>query len=137
MDRVIFEKQRSRVKGTNRGMTHERHRPIPLAVRADTADPVELWLIRLRPAARPRYLATLRLFLDFGDQGVEEAIEAAKRDRHKMHEMLKSFVASLPDSWTEREFAYAAIRSFFSRCRIFLPTEPGYQVGGKKERWWL
>lgn len=111
--------------------------PIPLAVRADTTDPVELWLIRLRPAARPRYLATLRAFLTYSGHSVESVIEAAQRDRYAIHEALKSFVASLPDSWTEHEFAYAAIRSFFSRCRIFLPTDPGYEVGGKKEQWWL
>jgi hypothetical protein len=103
----------------------------------DTADPVELWLIRLRPAARPRYLAMLRSFLSFCDVTVEDAIQEARQDRHEMHESVKSFVASLPDLWTEREFAYAAIRSFFSRCRIYLPTDPGYRVGGQKERWWL
>ena len=45
--------------------------------------------------------------------------------------------ARLPDCWAEREFAYAVIHSFFTRCRIYLPTEPDYEVGGRKETWWL
>jgi len=110
---------------------------ITLAVRADTTDPVELWLIRLRPAARPRYLALLQAFLAYAGHSVESALEAAQADRYAMHECIQAFVASQPDVWSEREFAYAGVRSFFSRCRIFLPTDPGYAVGGQKDRWWL
>ncbi|SRR6266545_6917415 len=108
-----------------------------LAVRVHTTDPVELWLIRLRPKARPRYLAMLYAFLDYSGHGVDSLVEAARRDRRTMHETVKSFIASRPDSWAEREFAYSAMRSFFSRCRVFLPTDPGYDVGGRRESWWL
>jgi hypothetical protein len=108
-----------------------------LAVRANTADPVELWLIRLRPGARTRYLAMLQAFLTHGGHTVTSAIEAACRDRHVMFELVKAFIASLPDVSAEREFAYSALQSFFTRCRIHLPTDPGYAVGGVKERWWL
>jgi hypothetical protein len=115
--------------------------PVPdrsaLAVRAHTADPVELWLIRLRPGARARYLALLEAFLEHGGHTVSSAIEAAREDRHATFELVKVFIASLPDVRAEREFAYSALQSFFTRSRIYLPTDPGYAVGGCRERWWL
>jgi hypothetical protein len=108
-----------------------------LAVRTNTDDPVELWLIRLRPGARSRYLALFRAFLDHGGHTVTSAIEAARLDRQAMFELVKAFIAALPDVSAEREFAYSALQSFFTRCRIHLPTDPGYTVGGLRERWWL
>jgi hypothetical protein len=111
--------------------------PPALAVRVDTNDPVELWLIRLRPGARSRYLTLLQAFLDHGGHTVTSAIDAARRDRHAMFESVKAFIAALPDVSAEREFAYSALQSFFTRCRIHLPTNPGYTVGGLRERWWL
>jgi hypothetical protein len=108
-----------------------------LAVRVNTDDPVELWLIRLRPGARPRYLAMLEAFLEFGGHTVSSAIEAARDDRHDMLERVKAFIASRADDRAEREFAYSALQSFFTRARIYLPTDPGYSVGGRRERWWL
>jgi hypothetical protein len=108
-----------------------------LAVRANTADPVELWLMRLRPGARTRYLAMLRAFLDHAGHTVTSAIAAAREDRHATFELVRAFIASLPAVSAEREFAYSALQSFFTRCRIHLPTDPGYVVGGLEERWWL
>ena len=108
-----------------------------LAVRASTTDPIELWLVRLRPGARARYLAMLRAFLARSGHTEASVVDAARADRHAMYELVKAFIASLPDSRSEREFAYSALQSFFTRCRVFLPTDPGYSVGGRKESWWL
>ena len=108
-----------------------------LAVPVHTTDPVVLWLVRLRLKARPRYLTILEAFLDYSGHRVDSLVEAARLDRHTMHETVKSFIASRLDSRAEREFAYSALRSFFTRCRVFLPTDPDYDVGGRSERWWL
>ena len=108
-----------------------------LAVRVDTTDPVELWLIRLRPAARTRYLLALRAFLTFCGHGFYSVLQAAEQDRHQVHERLKAFIASMPSVWADRAFAYAAIRSYFSRNHASLPSDPGYEVGGERDRWWV
>jgi hypothetical protein len=79
----------------------------------------------------------LNAFLDFGGYTTTSAIEAARENRHAMHETVKAFIGSLPDDWAQRAFAYSGLRAFFSRCRIYLPTDPSYEVGGRREEWWL
>lgn len=113
---------------------------IRLAVRADTTDPVELWLVRLNPQARPRFLTLLYSFLDYCGYDpltVSQVLAEANQDPWKMYQTIKAYVVTFSELRAERVFAYTGLRSFFSRCRIYLPSESYYDPGGKVEEWWL
>lgn len=113
---------------------------IRLAVRADTTDPVELWLVRLNPQARPRFLTLLYGFLDYcgyDPPAVSQILAEAAQDPWKMYQTIKAYTAALSEFRTERVFAYTGLRSFFSRCRIYLPSESHYDPGGRLDEWWL
>lgn len=113
---------------------------IRLAVRADTTDPVELWLVRLNPQARTRFLNLLYDFLDrfgYGPLTATTAIADARQAPFAMCERIQEYIAAQPDCRETRMFAFAGLRSFFSRARIFLPSDPFYDPGGKTDEWWV
>lgn len=113
---------------------------IRLAVRADTTDPVELWLVRLNPQARPRFLCLLYDFLEqygYGPLTATTAIADAKRNPPAMWDKIKAYIAAQPDCRQTRLFAHSGLRSFFSRARVFLPSDPAYDPGGKPDEWWV
>ncbi len=99
---------------------------------------VLLWLTRIRPSSRARYLQTLRSFLDWsGLCTPSAAVDAAGRDRTAVHEVLCKFTEHACVQRSDRLFAYAAVRSFLARARVPLPNEASFDPGGATDEWWV
>ncbi|MCC7163809.1 MAG: hypothetical protein IT331_15040 [Anaerolineae bacterium] len=99
-----------------------------------------MWLVRLNPQARTRFLTLLYEFLEWSGYGpltATAAIADAKQNPPAMWGKLKAYIAVQPDCRETRMFALAGLRSFFSRARVFLPSDPFYDPGGKIDEWWL
>lgn len=99
---------------------------------------VLLWLTRIRPQSRSRYLGVLNDFLLWsGLDTPDQALRDAGSDARGMRQVVRKYVLAVDERRTERLFAYAALRSFFARAHCPLPGDIGFDVGGTTSQWWV
>lgn len=111
--------------------------PVTAAWPAGTRS-VLLWLTRIRPQSRSRYLDLLNDFLLWsGLETPDQALRDARSDARGMQEVVRKYVLAVDERRTERLFAYSALRSFFARAHYPLPGDIGFDVGGTTSQWWV
>jgi len=97
-----------------------------------------LWLTRIRPQSRARYLAALSDFLGWaGIDGPDDALRASLSDAVTMQQVVRKYVLQVDERRSERLFTYSAIRSFFARGHAPLPGDISFDVGGSTSSWWV
>jgi len=97
-----------------------------------------LWLTRIRPQSRARYLSLLTDFLAWsGIDSPDRALQHARSDAAGTRQIVRKYVLEVDDRRSERLFAYSALRSFFARGHCPLPGDASFDVGGMTSSWWV
>ena len=96
-----------------------RHAPVPY---------LEGWLTRLRPGARPAYRATVLAFARHLRAGPDGLVRRAQRDYgYPMLHQVQRYVLTR-GSRADRQWTYAALRSFFAHSRVELPRDARFML---------